>query len=91
MVKRILSKGRFWVRRQVRRLQTWLGLPTMSCRATLLVLLALIALAVVSVTLLGDFITKMGQYDPQYYEPKDYQRQIEVERKQGLGMPRGNP
>lgn len=65
MAKRILSKGRFWIRRQVRRFQRWLGLPPLSCRATLLILLALLGLAYVSLALFDKIMTEAGQYASQ--------------------------
>ncbi len=58
-----------------------LGLPALSCRAALLILLVLLGLAYVSVAVLGELMTKMGRYAPQYYEPKGFERELEVQRK----------
>ena len=81
MVKRSLSRGRFWLKRRAERLRRWLGLPALSPRAALLILLGLLALAYVSVSVLSELTTKMKGYAPQYYEPKDIEREMEMKRK----------
>ena len=91
MVKRSLSRGRLWIRRRARRVRRRLGLPALSCRAALLILLVLLCLAFVSVAVLGDLITKMGQYAPQFYEPKDFERELEMQRKKELEVQREKP
>lgn len=81
-VRRILSRGRLWIRRRARRLRRRLGLPALSRRAVLLILLAILGLAYVSATVLGDLIMKMGRHAPQSYEPKDFERELEVQREE---------
>lgn len=68
-----MAKG--WIRQTGRRIRRRLGLPPVGWRTTLLALLAFIGLAYVSVTVLADFFTKLGQHAPQYYEPKDFERE----------------
>ncbi len=80
MVTRILSKGLFWIKSRVRRIQRWLGLPTMGVRKTTLILLVLLGLAYVSLAVFDELMTKMGQYAPQTYEPKGFDRGAEVQR-----------
>ncbi len=81
MVKRSLSRGRSWIRIRAQRLRKWLGLPALSRRAALLIFLALLGLAYVSVAVLGDLIIKMGRYAPEFYEPKGPEREMEMQRK----------
>ncbi len=81
MVKRSFSRGRFWLKSRAERLRRWLGLPALSPRAALLILLGLLALAYVSVSVLSELTTKMKGYAPQYYEPKDIERAQGVQKK----------
>ncbi|MFQ5946010.1 MAG: hypothetical protein ACE5NC_07135 [Anaerolineae bacterium] len=70
--------------RRARRLRRRLGLPALRRRTALLVLLAILGLALVSATVLGEFIMEMEQYAPQFYEPKDFEREVELQRKEEL-------
>lgn len=67
------------LRRLTRRLRGVVGLPPVSKRAWLMVVLLFLGL-VVAVVVLTDFALKSGRYAPQYYEPKDFQREEQVER-----------
>ena len=58
-----------------RRIRRHLGLPILSRRTWLLVVLAFLGLIYVGVTVVADFVMKIGRYAPQYYEPKDVQRE----------------
>jgi hypothetical protein len=81
MVKRSLSWGPFWIRRRLQRLRMRLGLPAaLSCRAVLLILLALVGLMYLSIAVLSEFTT-MKRYAPQFYEPKDFDRGLDAQRK----------
>lgn len=63
------------VRKKGRRIRRYLGLPILSRRAWLLVVLVFLGLVYVGVTVVGDFVMTIGRYAPQYYEPKDVQRE----------------
>ena len=77
MVKRSLSWGLVWLRHRLQRLRIRLGLPAaLRCRAVLLILVALMGIAYVSVLVWNEFTTKVKQYAPQYYEPKDFDRDL---------------
>lgn len=52
-----------------------LGLPPFGRRTWLLALLVFLALIYVGTTVMSDFMTKLVQYEPQYYEPKDFPRE----------------
>ncbi len=76
-MKRSLSWGAFWIRRRLQRLRIRLGLPAaLSCRVVLLILMALVGVAYASMLVWNTFITKAERYAPQYYEPKDFQREL---------------
>ncbi|MFQ5960749.1 MAG: hypothetical protein ACE5MG_05090 [Candidatus Methylomirabilales bacterium] len=77
-VKRSLLRERLWIRRRMRRLRRRLGLPALRGRTVLLIFLAILGLAYVSATVLGDFIMEMGRYAPKFYEPKDFAREEAV-------------
>lgn len=64
-----------------RRFRRRLGLPRLSRRGALLILLAFVSLVFVSVTILANWATLMHAYAPRYYEPKDFQREELIERK----------
>ncbi|MFN3476313.1 MAG: hypothetical protein ACK4Z6_01985 [Candidatus Methylomirabilales bacterium] len=66
---------RRWIRRFGRRFRRRLGLPALSRRTVLAILLLFIGLAFVAVAIVADFLTKTGRYGPHYYEPKDFQRE----------------
>ena len=70
---------RLRIRRAGRRMRRSLGLPALSLRAALLIILLFLALAYVSVTIVADFFTRQGQYAPRYYEPKESERQQMLE------------
>ena len=70
------------LRRLTRRVRGWLGVPAVSSRTWLLVILLFLGL-VLGVTLLTDFVLKFGQYAPWYYEPKDFQREEQLQRESG--------
>ncbi len=70
----------FWIRRYGRRLRRRLGLPALSRRTALLILLFFLGLIWVAVTLMADFFMKTGRYGPRYYEPKDFQREEHIEQ-----------
>ena len=73
--------GWFWLRRRLQLLRVRLGLPAaLSCRAVLLILLALVGLMYLSIAVLSEF-TIMKRYAPQFYEPKDFDRGLDVQRK----------
>lgn len=81
-MKRSLSWGMFWLRYKLQRLRIRLGLPAaLSCRAVLLILAALMAVAYASMLAWNEFVTKGDTYAPQYYEPKGLEREREVQRK----------
>jgi len=52
-----------------------LGLPALSRRTALVLILLFIGLAFVAVAIVADFLLKTGRYGLQYYEPKDFQRE----------------
>ncbi len=60
------------------------GLPVVGPRTVLLILLLFIGLVYVTVTILADFVMKLGQYGPHYYEPKDLQREEHLEQPEKL-------
>ncbi len=64
-----------WISRTGRRIRRRLGFPRFSRRAWLLALLGLLALIYVGTTVMSDLITKLVQYEPQYYDPKDFPRE----------------
>jgi hypothetical protein len=65
-----------------RRLRRRLGLPALSTRAWLLVVLGLLAGVYAGTALVGEFVVRLlGYTPPVYYEPKDIQRQQMLERK----------
>jgi hypothetical protein len=66
-------------RRWSRRVRRSLGLPAVSRRAALWILLLFVGLAFLSVTVFSDFATTLSQYRFQHYEPKDFQREEHVE------------
>lgn len=68
------------IRRARRRLRRVLGLPVLSRRAALLILLAFLGLAFLSVTVLSEFVVTLSGYRFQQYEPKDFQREELMER-----------
>lgn len=63
-----------------RRLRRRLGLPVLSARAWLLVVLAILGLVYAGTAVIADFAVKLARYAPRYYEPKDFQRQDLIER-----------
>jgi hypothetical protein len=65
-----------------RRVRGWLGVPAVSSRTWLLVILLFLGL-VLGATVLTDFVLKFGQYAPWYYEPKDFQREEQLQRESG--------
>lgn len=67
------------MRRAVRHLLRRLGLPPLSGRSWMVALVVFLALMVVA-TLIGDFLLKFGGYGPHYYEPKDFQREEQVQK-----------
>ncbi len=75
-------RWRLTSRRARRRIRRRLGLPALSRRTALLILFLFLGLAYVSVTLLADFFTRLGRYAPQYYEPKDFQREEVLETRE---------
>lgn len=58
-----------------RRMRRRLGLPAWSRRTWLLAILVFLGFVVVGTTVVADFLMKLAQYAPQYYEPKDFQRE----------------
>lgn len=81
-MKRNLSWGVLWLRYRLQRLRIRLGLPAAwSCRAVLLILVALMAVAYMSMLAWNEFVTKAGTYAPQYYEPKDFDKGMDARRK----------
>lgn len=60
------------------------GLPVVGRRTVLLIFLLFIGLAYVAVTILANFVMKLGQYEPHYYEPKDFQREEHLEQPEKL-------
>lgn len=80
-MKRSLSWGLLWLRYK-QRLRIRLGLPAaFSWRAVLLILVALMAVAYASMLAWNEFVTKAGTYAPQYYEPKDFDKEMDAQRK----------
>ena len=77
-------RWRLRIRRFGRRIRRRLGLPAFSRRTTLALILLLIGLAFVAVTIVADFFMKTAQYSPQYYEPKDIQREEHIEQLEQL-------
>lgn len=71
------------LRRAARHLRRWLGLPGLSRRTLVLVLLVFLGLAFVSVTLVADFVLKISGYAPWYYEPKDFEREEQAAKPPG--------
>lgn len=76
------------LRRAGRRIRRRLGLPVLSRRVVLLILLGFLGLALVA-TILPDFIARLAQYRVNQYEPKDFQREQHLEQssKGGKGSP----
>lgn len=62
-----------------RRLRRRLGVPRLSRRGRLWVAVVLLAL-LAGAALVGEFLVSTGRYRPQYYEPKDFSREEQVER-----------
>jgi hypothetical protein len=69
-------------RRAERRLRRRLGLPVLSRRAALLVLLGFLGLAL-GATVLPDFLAALARYRVNQYEPKDFQREEHLEQSKG--------
>jgi hypothetical protein len=69
-------------RRTGRRLRKRLGLPVLSRRAALLVLLGFLGLAL-GATILPDLIAGFARYRVNQYEPKDFQREEHLEQSKG--------
>lgn len=63
------------IRHAERRIRRRLGLPALSRGTALVLILIFLGLAYLSVTLFADFVMTLGQYAPQYYEPKDFARE----------------
>ena len=63
------------LRRSARHLRRWLGLPGLRRRTLVLILLVFLGLAFVSVTLVAEFVLKSTGYAPDFYEPKDFERE----------------
>jgi hypothetical protein len=61
--------------RRRRPLRVRLGLPRIGLRGWLLAGLAFLGLVYLGVVVVGDLFTKAGSYAPDYYEPKDFQRE----------------
>lgn len=64
----------------VERVRHRLGLPRTKGTTAVIVLVVFLGLALVSATLLADFVAHMGLYAPRNYEPKDFERGDLVER-----------
>jgi hypothetical protein len=77
----VLLKWQLGNRRRLRRLRRGLGLPALSGRTWLLTMLAFVGLAYLGVTVVADFVMKIRQYAPQWYEPRDFQREEFEEKK----------
>ena len=79
-------RGRW--RRAGRRIRRRLGLPVLSRRGALLILLGFLGLALVA-TILPDFLAGLARYRVNQYEPKDFQREEHLEQssKGGKGSP----
>ncbi len=75
-------------RRTWRRIRRKLGLPVLSRRVVVLLLLGFLGLALAA-TIVPDFITGLAQYRATQYEPKDFQREEHVER--ASRAPKGPP
>jgi len=56
----------------------------LSRRTALVLILFFIGLAFVAVTILADFVMRLGQYEPHYYEPKDLQREEHLKQLEKL-------
>ncbi|MBI3454378.1 MAG: hypothetical protein HY002_01135 [Candidatus Rokubacteria bacterium] len=78
-----------WVRRASHRLRRRLGVPRISRRTALVILFVFIGLALLSATLLADFLATLGGYRVDQYEPKDFQREEYMERT--MRPPTGRP
>lgn len=76
----MLLRWQLRIRRRLRRLRRRLGLPAFSGRTWLLTMLAFVGLVYLGVTVVADFVMKIRQYAPQWYEPRDFQRE-ELEQK----------
>jgi len=77
MVKRSLLWGLLWLRHRMLLLRMRLGLPAaLSCRTVLLIIVALMGVVYVSMLVWNEFTTKVERYTPQYYEPKDFEREL---------------
>lgn len=63
------------LRKKGRRLRRRLGLPVLSRRAWLFVVLAFLGLVYVAVTVVGEFVVKTTQYAPELYELKDLRKE----------------
>ncbi|MBI3989055.1 MAG: hypothetical protein HY347_05505 [candidate division NC10 bacterium] len=77
-------RWRLRIRRFGRRLRRRLGLPPISRRTALVLLLLFIGLVFVAVAIVADFLIKTGRYGPKYYEPKDFQREEHLEQLEHL-------
>ena len=83
MVKRGLLWGLLWLRHRLLLLRIRLGLPAaLSCRNVLLILVGLVAIVYASMLVWNQFTTKVEQYAPQYYEPKDFERELGQRQKE---------
>jgi len=76
------------LRRAGRRTRRKLGLPVLSRRVVVLLLLGFLGLALAA-TIVPDFIAGLGQYRANQYEPKDFQREEHVD--QTSRAPKGRP
>jgi hypothetical protein len=82
MVKRSLLLGLLWLRHRMLLLRMRLGLPAaLRCRTVLLILVALVGVVYVSMLVWNGFTTKVERYAPQFYEPKDFDRGLDAQRK----------
>ncbi len=64
-----------WSRRTGRRIRRRLGFPSFGRRTWLLVVLGFLGLLYVGTAVIADFLVRLGQYWPQYYEPRDFERE----------------
>ena len=76
----MLLKWQRGSRRRLRHLRRRLGLPALSHRTWLLAGLAFVVLVYLGATVVADFVMKIREYAPQWYEPRDFQRE-EFEQK----------
>lgn len=69
------------LRRKRRHLRRRFGLPRFSRRTWMFALIVFVGIVYVGVTLVADWLTKATEYDPRYYDPRDFAREQHLEGK----------